>query len=345
MNRKNIKPVLVLSVICVVVALLLALVNMLTSAVIEKAEQEAISASLQEVMPGGEFEKIDAVKESETVSAVYKETSGKGYVVTVEVQGFASEIAITVAVDNDGKVIKALITKEQETHNQPGIDEFVNGFSGLGYEGFDNDELKVSQATGTSKAIKKGVKAALFALGFGEESEESEETLPKTDDEIKALAKELIPEASEFVALDTEGAASTVKRLYKDKGGKGYVAYVVTSTEWVPVESEGIIAFDANGKITDLRLLTWTVGGEGKDNPTDAFVQSFLGKTPEELDGVEFITEVTRSSVNFRDAVRSAGELIVPPSVPWARIVGISALVLAVAVTAATVVIKGRKRV
>ena len=103
MNRKNIKPVLVLSVICVVVALLLALVNMLTSAVIEKAEQETISASLQEVMPGGEFEKIDAVKESETVSAVYKETSGKGYVVTVEVQGFASEIAITVAVDNDGK--------------------------------------------------------------------------------------------------------------------------------------------------------------------------------------------------------------------------------------------------
>ena len=55
MTKENVKPVLVLSVICVVVALLLSFVNAITAPIIEAAAAKALT----EVLPDGKnFEEI-----------------------------------------------------------------------------------------------------------------------------------------------------------------------------------------------------------------------------------------------------------------------------------------------
>ena len=98
MTKKNIMPVVVLSVICLAVAALLAGVNHLTKDKIAENNRLKEQASLIEVLPtelgfntvymkegelpDGKYELPEAIKKSlpETVTSVYQEIGGKGFV-------------------------------------------------------------------------------------------------------------------------------------------------------------------------------------------------------------------------------------------------------------------------
>ena len=119
-KKENLMPVAVLVSICIIVAALLGAVNMLTSPVIETASAEAIKESLSIVMPDGEFgSESDALREDapDTVKQVFTEKAGKGTVVVLLTnKGYTgNDIGITVAIDTEGKIIKAVVTKNDES--------------------------------------------------------------------------------------------------------------------------------------------------------------------------------------------------------------------------------------
>ena len=304
--KKKIMPVVVLTVICIVIGGLLAVVNMFTGPVIEWMENQKVTASLREVLPGEYNAEPDPMPEGapSTVTAVYTELGGAGHVVTLEKQGYASVIGITVGVSSDGTVTGIVITKEAESHGKAGMKTWHNTLVGLNADEVADAEL-FTGATISSTAIRSAVYDAMVVLGHTEAKEETESALPKTDAEILALARELAPDAEDISHVLPKN--SVVKRLYKDSLGRGLVAYTVTSTEYVAVETEGIIHISEDGKIVSLELLTWTVG-HGV-NYTDAFVNSFIGKDATELEDVELVTEATGTAVHFRDAVAEAGEI------------------------------------
>ena len=303
MTKKNIMPVVVLTLICVIVALLLAVVNTFTEDVIEGAEQEAIRESLKSVMPSDWIvEELPSDENApKSIDKIYKDKEGRGYAVTLNAQGYADKIGMTISIDSEGKVIKAEITSEQETHGKGGFDEFMIGLSGKDFDALSDSSLKVSGATLTSNAIKNGIKDALVVTGFVEEE-------GRTREEILGYAAEYV--SGEFEDVTPPDSPSVVQKIYKEKTSGAFVAYVLTVGQYVPIESEGVVAISADGKILGVKLINWVVGGQGASNSTDSFVASFKDKTAKELtdENMLFVTDVTRSCKNFRDAVKVAVE-------------------------------------
>ena len=102
--KENIKSVVVLTAICLVVAVLLAYTNSITAPIIEANQAAKASGSLLEVMPeAAGFEDITATLAlPETVNGVHKETSGLGYVMTLTATSDYSggnPMAFTIAID------------------------------------------------------------------------------------------------------------------------------------------------------------------------------------------------------------------------------------------------------
>ena len=132
--KKNLKPIIVLGVICLVVAALLSVVNSLTFEKIADYEAQKVFESLKVVLDG-HFENVDLPENKpQSITGVYKVTDGdggafKGHVVTIQQKGYASDISITVGIDGEGKTTKVVITAQGETHGKninPLLDRLSN---------------------------------------------------------------------------------------------------------------------------------------------------------------------------------------------------------------------------
>ncbi|MCR5584272.1 MAG: FMN-binding protein [Lachnospiraceae bacterium] len=161
--KKNLPNVYVLTGICLITALLLALVNNFTLPVIKAAEEKATQEALLEVLPGGgTFEKkdvsaIDTSFCATKVEEIYKASNG-GYVVKLTSSGYSTGLLIMVGVNADGTVSGSKCLASAET---------------LGYEktygsallGADKDNISgiatVSGATKTTTGYKNAVADAL----------------------------------------------------------------------------------------------------------------------------------------------------------------------------------------
>ena len=85
-KKENLKPVLVLTLICLICGLLLAGVNAITAPFIDAANKSAIRDSLQKVMADGEFNDSPDSLSGEipaVIKEIYTEKNGKGKVVIV----------------------------------------------------------------------------------------------------------------------------------------------------------------------------------------------------------------------------------------------------------------------
>ncbi|MBQ8303265.1 MAG: FMN-binding protein [Clostridia bacterium] len=299
-KKENLMPVIVLGAICLVVAALMGAVNMVTGPIIQKAEEQKVYDSLREVLDG-EFEPAELPEGApSTVTALYKVTEGGeliGHVVTLEKQGYASKILLTVGIDKDGKTTKVVITGQQETHGKD-ISPLLDGLASVGAdEVMDVDH--VANATKTSEYIKEAVADAFKAIGFetpdvdggeeggneggnegGEEGgEETPEALPKTDEEILSLAGQLVGEGSAFTDVTPDGN-EFVKRVYKENGGNGYVAYILVMSRYGTPETETLIHVGKDGKIAGINKLTWKTSDPmyGYVPPTDEVVDPFYDR-------------------------------------------------------------------
>lgn len=162
MKKENIMPTVVLSVICIAVALLLAVVNMVTKPIIDKAANDKANATLVVVLPEGEgFEEIDltTVELPASVTKAYKETNGKGYVFEMTVSGYKSGLVIMCGVDAEGKITGSKYTASSETFGKEG--DLDNAYNGQALDSFTPNII--SGATKTSNGYADAVKAALQA--------------------------------------------------------------------------------------------------------------------------------------------------------------------------------------
>lgn len=172
-TKKDLKPVLVLGAICLVVAVLLAGVNMITSAKIEADKEAAIQKSLEQVMPGGSFtpatEKYNI--EGTTVTAVYENVNSEneivGWVVTLSsAKGYTGNaILLTVGINNDGVITGAVVTSNPESKGVDQTNAFFESFGGKNPEEVFDAEL-IAGVTYSSTAVRNAALDAFKVLGF-----------------------------------------------------------------------------------------------------------------------------------------------------------------------------------
>ena len=240
--KENIKSVVVLTAICLVVAVLLAYTNSITAPIIEANKAAKASGSLLEVMPEASgFENITDTLANlpATVKEVHRETSGLGHVMILGTtsQFSSGEMGITVAIGADGKISNVLLTGYYESKDF-GADypsTYIGQDSALG--GVDT----VAGTTFSSTAFKNAITDAFNVLiennlvAAGEKSEE------QLIGEVMPLA---IPGCTnslgECITEPIDAPDASVTQAFKAKNGTGYIYVMTTDAGTVVV---GVNAF------------------------------------------------------------------------------------------------------
>lgn len=173
-TKKDLKPVLVLGAICLVVALLLAGVNMLTSDKIRTDKETDIQDSLNQVMPGIDPEDVTSEYDltDTTVTTVYRDKNGKGHVVTLSsAKGYTGNaILLTIGIDNEGRVTGAVVTDNPESKEPGRTDSYFASFAYK--DAFEIDAISkdkpdiVAGVTYSTTAVRNAAYDAFKILGF-----------------------------------------------------------------------------------------------------------------------------------------------------------------------------------
>jgi len=165
MKKDNLKSVIVLSAICLVVAIALAAVNFITKPVIEKNNDEKLQASLKAVLPEAEdFSEITLPDDApDTVTAVYKDSGNIGYAVAISTSSSYSKnpMTFTVGIDCDGKVLAVEMTNYSETKNFG--DAYPKTYIGADSETVEDIDL-FAGVTYSSTAFREAMTDALIVL-------------------------------------------------------------------------------------------------------------------------------------------------------------------------------------
>ena len=325
-SKENLKPIAVLLSICIVVALLLGVINMFTAPEILRRQQAAADAAKKVVLPDGEnfveIEITDAFPEE--ISAGYK--SDAGYVFETSVKGKEPGMIVMCGISAEGKVVGVEVIADAETPSyKEKVFPLVVGLEGA-YKDMDSSTLEAEVVTGatlTSNAIYKAVKASLdaYTVAGGGELAPSEETLPKTDEEIASLSATLMGvSVDDLVNVTPEESGDHLKRVFKDKNGKGYAAYIVVmSTHYEgQVETETLVHIGLDSTIKGINKLQWNVSAAAPDwgyNPPSAdevtaLYGELVGKNSETIDSVDLATGATNTTTAMVGSVKEALEVV-----------------------------------
>ncbi len=235
--KNYIKSVGALTVICGVVAILLALTNSITAPIIEKNASAAANEALVVVLPDGEeFTSVDltAYELPSTVTEVFTEKNG-GVVVKLTTTGYGSDMVIMVGIDGSGTVTGATCLSSNETLGyEKTYGENLVGAAVDTIDGFDT----IAGATMTTGAYKGVVKDALntaVILGGGSVDVRTEEEI-LADNLSAALPDGEGEFESVFVA---ESIDESITSVYKAINGKGYV--FVIGEAFVGTDAEGVV--------------------------------------------------------------------------------------------------------
>lgn len=175
----------ILFAICAIAALALGLTNQVTAPIIEQRSIDANNEARQVVLPEARefaqmdnsvFSSIEGIEEG-LVAEVYEGKSNNevvGYTVKTLPKGYGGKIELIVGISKDGNITGIDIGSMSET---PGLGSkaaepvFKDQFSGKatknelnvvkGKVSGDNEIQAISGATITSKAVTKGVNAAI----------------------------------------------------------------------------------------------------------------------------------------------------------------------------------------
>ena len=171
MNKWNkiYKPVVVLSVICIIITAALAVTNGVTAPIIEQATLQAQENARKELVPDAAgFEKVDGIH-VENVSEVYVSDNDNA-VITASAKGYGGPVVVMVAFTPEGTIRQIKITQQTETQglgskivSDP---NFQASFTGLNAEPVELTDIDaISGATRSSKAVTAAVNSAIEAYG------------------------------------------------------------------------------------------------------------------------------------------------------------------------------------
>ena len=162
MLKNKIMPTVILSSICIVIALLLSIANLITAPHIEKAQKEKAEEALRVVYPDAQtFDALDISKLGlpEVIDEVYRANDG-GYVFKSTVSGYKDGLVIMCGVDPTGKITDSKYIESNETN---GAEAKLDGK----YKGASKDTLSVvviSGSTKTSDGYRGAIEASLTAF-------------------------------------------------------------------------------------------------------------------------------------------------------------------------------------
>ena len=155
----------VLVVICLVVSLLLAVTNSMTSPVIEENARLEAERTRQEVLPGSTtFTKLDVDAAALGIEEAYREDGGLGYVVSAGYKGYGGIVTVTVGLDNDGKVVGISANVSSETKgigSKAGQESYLSNYKDLVNAAAAEQVDTISNATYSSTAVRNGVSSIL----------------------------------------------------------------------------------------------------------------------------------------------------------------------------------------
>lgn len=243
--KNYIKSVGALTVICAVIAILLALTNSITAPIIEKNANAAANEALLIVLPDGEeFTSVDlsSYELPSTVTEAFTEKNG-GVVVKLTTSGYGSDMVIMVGIDGSGTVTGATCLSSNETLGyEKTYGESVAGATVDTVDGID----VIAGATKTTAAYKGAVKDALntaVILGGGSVDVRTEEEI-LADNLNGALPEGEGEFESVFVA---EAIDESITAVYKAVNGKGYV--FVVGEAFVGTDAEGNVVTDVDDAV------------------------------------------------------------------------------------------------
>lgn len=167
--KSKVKEFLVLPVICIILAICLAVANGITAPIIAANADKATNALREAVLPdAGGFEKIEVPEETMTELGgvtVHKAANGSGIAIQVVTKGYGGDMNVMVGVDKDGGVTGVKIVSSEET---PGLGKrteepsFIDQFNGKSGElKLKEDITPIGGATISSKAVTLAVNNAL----------------------------------------------------------------------------------------------------------------------------------------------------------------------------------------
>ena len=263
MKKSNVMPSIVLGAICLISALLLSVINMITQPRIEKNKKEAEIKALREVLPEGTtFDAIEITDEyPDVITGGYK--SDAGFVFKAEVVGYQPGLIIMVGIDTDGRIAGVKHTASAETFGAEG--ELNKKYTDGKY---DKESLEMILSASASKgapmtaaayykAIDAALESALIAGG-----NKAEDVYPGV----------------ESMTTNTDGNYVFVS--YAD----GYAGKMTVE-----------VCISPDGKIVHVKTLshneTEGYGADALDDPS--FYDQFTGTDVDEFNGVENVTGAT----------------------------------------------------
>ncbi len=169
------KPIAVLTGICLVVTALLAFVNQLTLPVIVAAEEKAAETARAEVLPQADrFQRLTPDKLPEGVTEVYEGSNHSGYVVLVQTKGYGGTIKVICGIHEDGTLSAVKTLSHGETSgvgtkavdNSSGYRDRFVGTTAQTYQQVDT----ITGATISSTAYQKAIGLAFDAYRIVKEA-------------------------------------------------------------------------------------------------------------------------------------------------------------------------------
>ena len=245
---KKLKPTIVLTAICLIVALLLSVVNMFTSPVIKAREDKKAQESLLKVLPdGSDFRPITL---DESYPAAVKEgySANGGFVFRTVGGGRNGDVVVMVGINSDGQIVGTEIISESESKGyKEKIFSIVTGTDGK-YKGQTLDTFApviAGGATLSSNGFADAIKAALQAFTIA------------NGGSVDTRTPEQILQDNCNLALGTEGKTFTkwfatevldgIDAVYETEEGRVYKI----GDRLVGSKSGGIVNAVVDGEIVD----------------------------------------------------------------------------------------------
>lgn len=304
MKWDTLKPVVVLTVICLVVSAALVGTYNMTKPVIDAATAAEEKAALVAVLPNGtSFDKVDC--DVENVLEAYKDAGGSGYVFKSQGKGFAGMITLMVGVDSNGKITGTKVMDHSET---AGIGTQIEKESFQAQYVGKNSSLEdvetITGATFSSKGFNTAIKAAFagYAKLSGTSAGSGASASTSTD---TTTASSVMPDASLI--------SSFIGANYTEKAIAGVDSAYISDTGYAfNVSSEGfhglihvLVAIDKNGAIIGTSMYQQQETPDyGAKLANDSYSAKWVGLT----ETSEFPTKsgATITSTAYQNAVKAA---------------------------------------
>ena len=303
-------PVVVLTVICAVVSAALVFTYQATKPIIDEAKNAEANAARAVVLPGASgFEEVELSAQIEGAVDAYKETSGKGYVVTASAQGYGGPGNLMVGFDANGTITGVKMLEHQET---PGFGaKLAEDSYGAGYVGktaSDYTEVDgISGASITSKAYKKALGTAfeLYSAASGNSVEISEVVDEPTEDLVLYTVDDANAALVPGGVTKYEQEVDKVKEVYI-ANDKSAVTMVVTAQGYHEEPLiRLVVAMDSTGAITGVKPVDFAeTEGVGDRVGKASYLDQYIGQTT--ADGVDALSGATVSSNAVKKAIGKA---------------------------------------